>query len=401
MSKTKCPKCGKTIDDSFAFCNHCGAKTTDSHHSNSGGSSGIWALLLTLLVLAGVAAYLYRDHITTLLINKQIQEQALAVAPPPVSPDEARAIVISTLNDENRMGDRADIVYALEVPREMTGKAHKIIGLTALSNPSGRSFCKVYSFSEDSLGWHTDDCQNIYFEHQELITDPVAIMGDNSGSLPQILNIAGKNYFHFAYSALPMEIKNGSTGKVTFALLNIEHPSIIIDIDFEGEVVEREGAQAVTATISNGRQTPEGEFLAAQSRQAKILMRLTPEQLELEKPEHAIELWHSQNTENLSKLREGEPAVAMKAKMYDKPIFVSEDVVNGARLDMNSHIVVADGRGNVYAYRKSDKKYFVVFAPLTPLNLAAEIAPNADSTLHVALPTLEFDYDLNSFTAMQ
>lgn len=315
----------------------------------------------------------------------------------PISADEAREILRNTLNSENRLGDLANVAFALEVNPSKTGE-RQIAGVTYYSSTTNRSFFKVYTITRDSLTatWRVTYELNRTVDKHWLTFKPEEVMGEAHPMPLHLTDIKGKDYLFFAYGALPQA---GETeGEVVMCLYEAQ-TSDFIAVPFKGEIVQRDGKQLVYGKADNIRRSAETEYLVNQSQAAALIYHPTPEELELEKAENAARRWAVENADNVTALREGGTDVRMSISVYDKPIFSMSDTESGARIENENLIIVADDKGAVYGFSKTKRCYFVVYAPSQQGASRSAVHFTDDGMVYVSAQALEFVFNPRNCTA--
>jgi len=314
----------------------------------------------------------------------------------PISPDEAAEILRTTLNKENRLGDLADVAFALEVNPDKGGEK-QIAGVTYYSSTANRSFYKVYTITRDSLtsAWRITYELNRTVDKHWLNFNPDDVVGDGKEMPQHVTSIDGKDYLYFAYGALPQSGTDG--GEVVLCLYEAQ-TSDFVTVTYAGEMVQRDGKQLVYGKADNIRQSAETEFLVGQAETAALIYHPTPEELELEKAENATRKWAVDNADNMKDLLNGKTGVRMNVTIYDKPIFSLGDSEEGARIENENLIVVADDKGAVFGFSKTKRRYFVVYAP-QQASFRSSVQFTSDGSISVDASALHFVFDPRHCTA--
>ncbi|MGM9804320.1 MAG: zinc-ribbon domain-containing protein [Muribaculaceae bacterium] len=344
----------------------------------------IVAAVVTALILV-VAGYFFFKHrydtTTTVVENVDV----------PISNEEAVEILRNTLNNENRLGDLANVAFAVEVAPDKNG--HKqIAGVSYYSSTNTRSFYKVFTITHDSITatWRVTYELNRSVENRQLTFDATEVMG-SANKMPQLVtHIDGRNYVFFAYGALPQ--LNCNTGEVVMALYNPQN-SELQTLTYAGELVQRDGHKMVYGKEPNMQPTPENQFMAQQAQEAALIYHPTSEELELEKAENATKRWAVENQDNVMALRGGAIDVRMTVPVYDKPIFALTATEGGVSIEDDNLIILADAAGAVFGFSKTKRIYFVVYAPAEP-QARADIEFTHDGLIDVkADSNLEFVFN--------
>lgn len=309
----------------------------------------------------------------------------------PISADEAREILRNTLNSENRLGDLANVAFAIEVNPNKAGDK-QIAGVSYYSSTTNRSFFKVYTITHDSLTstWRVTYELNRTVDKHWLTFKPEEVLGENAQMPQHITEIKGKDYMFFAYGAMPQA--DTPEGEVVMCLYDAQ-TSELVSVPFKGEIVQRDGKQLVYGKADNIRRSAETEFLVNQAQTAALIYHPTPEELELEKAENATRRWAVENVDNITALSEGGMDVRMNISVYDKPIFSLGDTEDGARIENENLIIVADDKGAVFGFSKTKRRYFVVYAPAEPATLRSSVHFTDDGMVYVAAGKLEFVFN--------
>lgn len=314
----------------------------------------------------------------------------------PISPNEAADILRSTLNRENRLGDLADVAFALEVNPNKGGEK-QIAGVTYYSSSSNRSFYKVYTITCDSLTdtWRITYELNRTVDKHWLNFKAEDVMGEGQEMPQHVTTIGDKDYMFFAFGSMPQT--GVQEGVVTFCLYEAQ-TSDFVTVEYKGEMVTRDGKQLVYGKADNVRRSAETEFLVAQAESAALIYHPTPEELELEKAENAARKWAMDNADNVTALQNDESNVKMNITVYDKPIFSLDDSESGSRIENDNLIVVADDKGVVYGFSKTKRRYFVIYAPQQSASRSS-IQFTADGSVVIGASAVHFVFDPHNCNA--
>lgn len=314
----------------------------------------------------------------------------------PISPNEAADILRSTLNRENRLGDLAEVAFALEVNPNKGGEK-QIAGVTYYSSSSNRSFYKVYTITCDSLTsvWRITYELNRTVDKHWLNFKADEVMGEGQEMPQHVTTIGDKDYLFFAFGAMPQT--GGQEGSVTLCLYEAQ-TSDFITVEYKGEMVSHDGKQLVYGKADSVRRSAETEFLVAQAETASLIYHPTPEELEMEKAENAARKWAMDNEENVKALQNDESNVKMNITVYDKPIFSLTDSESGSRIENDNLIVVADDKGVVYGFSKTKRRYFVMYAP-QQASSRSSIQFTADGSVVIGASAVHFVFDPHNCNA--
>ena len=351
----------------------------------------IIAAIVTALILCGVGFYFFQGRSDAAATDVDTVEV-------PLSPEDAVEILRTTLNKENRLGDLANVAFALEMNPGKNGEK-QIAGVTYYSSTTNRSFYKVYTITRDSLtdAWRITYELNRTVDQHWLNFNASEVVGEGQEMPQHITSIAGKDYLYFAYGALPQGANQ--EGEVVLCLYEAQTGNLV-NVTYAGEMVQRDGRQLVYGKAGDLRRTPEAEFLVAQAESAALIYHPTEEDLELEKAENATRKWLVENADNVTALKCGENDVIMNITVYDKPIFSLGDSEEGARIEDDNLIVVADDKGAVYGFSKTKRRYFVLYAPKQATKRSA-IRFTSDGSVVVSAASLQFVLNPRTCAASQ
>lgn len=421
-----CAACGKDMPANSAFCPSCGnpvniesvttpfepqpeqeqepiataqapAEDTDYWDATDSEESKrrhkkklVWTLivLLFLIVIGGYFYFSFGDSNE----SDMVENNTIAV---PLTNDEAFDIFKNALNTHNMLGDCATPTYAIEVSPTKQN-AQQVIGLSFLSNSSGRSFYKIYRLVSDSISWNITNVLTKNFENCMLNFNVNEIVGAYK-EMPQFVTISDKSYFYFTYMVLPAVINSNSQGKMLFCLFDIDSEKLTT-LEYEGEIVDDNGVKKIKGSATNSSKTAESQFLHSQAEAANGIYHLSPEELELEKAENSAQKWAIENANNLKRLRSGEVDVRMKITLYDKPIFSISSVAEDAQIENENLIIVTTENGTVYGYSKTRRLYFVVYAPAAGTT-TTRVSFNPDGTIFINSVAIKYNFNPRDCTA--
>jgi hypothetical protein len=453
MSILKCSNCGNALPENSNFCNHCGTKIEHNiickncgHEAPSGSrfctqcghsfnevqaSAPINALahnndslgwnfndenedhdtptpapayaaeqapkrkrsarpfvaaLLTAIIL-GVAGYIY--YMMEFAPAKTATDVPMQVVDVPLTPDEAKDILIKALKNSNISASKT--AFALEVNRNTDG-LKQIVGVTYNSQTEGKSSYQIYTLEADSVGdnWKITNTLHHDIAYRKLIFDQNIVAGEHK-QLPKLITSIGETcYVHFAYAALPTD--NSNLGEVVMALFDTNSHRLTT-VDFAGEVMNRDEKTLIKGVAENVFRSYETEFLIAEAESVAMIYRPTPEELELEKAKNAAKKWLADNSEKIDSVRNGEVDIRLNITVYNQPIFSLENTNTDSTIENENLIVTADTNGNVYGFSKTKRRYFVVYAPSTTLNETPLLEFILDGSVRVKTSDIDFVFN--------
>lgn len=316
------------------------------------------------------------------------------------------AIFNSEMGRSNYMGDGATTATAILVP-EHNGKPNYILGITYQSNPSNRSFYKIYKVTQNGSTWVLEQLHTQYINGRSVSFSNAELIAAE-GQTPRAVTIDGKDYFYYALANMPQGAHVGGTGRVSLCLYDIEEHKLTT-LDYDGIITVREdGRQYVYGKPLQSVNSNLTRFLAQEAQSIKVIYFPTEEELKaqqeeeekaeeeaaLEGPENAAARWNADNNDKMASAKGGQE-VTMKAQSYDKPIFKMENKHKSIQND--EYIVFSDNAGAVYGFNKSSRKYFVIYTPSAPTSPTdIGFADSENSIINMRTADGRFQYNLKS-----
>lgn len=316
------------------------------------------------------------------------------------------AIFNSEMGRSNYMGDGATTATALLVP-EHNGKPNYILGITFQSNPSNRSFYKIYKVTQNGSAWVLEQLHTQYINGRSLSFNNSELIAAD-GQTPRAVTIDGKDYFYYAYMNMPQGAHVGGTGRVSLCLYDVEEHKLTT-LDYDGIInVREDGRQYVYGKPLQSVNSSLTRFLAQEAQSIKVIYFPTEEELKaqeeeeekaeeeasLEGPDNAAARWNADNNDKMASAKGGQE-VTMKAQSYDKPIFKMENKHKSIQND--EYIVFSDKSGAVYGFNKSSRKYFVIYTPSSPTSPTdIGFADSENSIINMRTADGRFQYNLKS-----
>ena len=316
------------------------------------------------------------------------------------------AVFNNELSRNGMLTDGAKVAAARAIPAR-DGKPALIVGLTYSSDPTNRSFYKLYQLTQNGNTWtplllHTQylNGRSLSFGTAELVT--------TEDITPRAVALDGGEYFYFAYVNMPQGSHVGGSGRVSLCAYDLDQKKLTT-LDYEGIIrVRQDGRQYVYGKPLQSINSKVTRFLQSEAQNIKVIYFPTPEELEaerlaeeeaeqeaaLEGPENAAARWSADNAENLASVKSGKE-VKMKPQSYEKPIFKMED--KNKSIQNADYIVFSDTKGGVYGFNKNSRKYFVIYNPpaaSTPTEIG--FADSENSILNLRTSTSRLQYNLKS-----
>ena len=391
-----CNQCGKPVPPGSKYCCHCGARLPEmavdgksaetqadeevpvqevddddyelepesEHHSFFNGRT-VLAALITLVILALIALYLFRTQVDSFLNITTIGAALETVnADVPMNNAEAFDLFKRTLDRENRLGTMLTPIMATEIDPLPDGSL-QLAGLAACSQSSGNSYFTIYHLVFGEKGWCVGSERRFTVGASILTFTPELVVGDTDEAYPRQVNIDSKRYLYFLYMTKPHVIDGTfATAKVSLCLYNLD-TSDLVTLDYEGELLTdaTTGVEMVKAIATNDRQTPEAKFLSSKAESLPCLKRLTAEEMEMEKPENAVMRWTADNAQALANMTSDQNEINVRIALYSMPIFSSQQILPNSQVENSHFVVVVTTDGSVMAYSKANRGYFVIYAP--------------------------------------
>ncbi|MBQ0114672.1 MAG: zinc ribbon domain-containing protein [Bacteroidales bacterium] len=395
-NEMRCPACGSVIPSNSVFCPDCGKSlrhdTPDSEtfntrqqrvaqpaesswdepqqQTNTGKSTYNRNLIIGIAVVAAVIVLLL---IARACNSSDRNENAVATdSTSLVANDSQDAMVIFNAElSKNRLNtDNSQAAFAIKFPA-VGDNPEYILGLTYVSDPTVRSFFKIYKLTQNGSDWVPEKVMERSVNGRSLSFDNNTLLADIT-QVPRAVRIEDKAYLYFAFMNMPM---GGSNGRVSLCLFEPESKQLTT-LDYDGPMKRMDdGRQYIYGQPIQSIASIESRFLKQEAQSIKILYIPTEEELRAEEerlaredslraeqqmktPDNADAYWGANNSENLNSVKNGQE-VSVKTESYDKPIFKMENMKK--KIESAEYIVFADKSGAVYGFDKNTRKYFVIY----------------------------------------
>ena len=324
------------------------------------------------IIGAALLAFLTLIVVRNCFFSEKKKENSIVSTEIPDTPDRARDIFTSALNQNNLRVDGDQIAYALRTSGTDGKSGDTIVGVTWNTNVSPTVY-KVYTFSANGSAWECKHIETKTISGRDIDFEPQRLR--SNGDVPQLAKIDGKEYFYYAYLNMPQG-GQGGTGRVSAALLNIATGTIDAQIDFDGPIATSpENGKQIEVESVNNRSGALYDFLRDHARNIGCLKFLSQEEIdkrreedekekeerELADPANADRRWNHDNEEVQTALDNGEE-VRVNVTQYDKskPLFKADDF--SSKINGPDHVVFLCKNGVVYAFNKKTDKNCVVYA---------------------------------------
>lgn len=365
-------------------------------------------VLVGIAIIVGIIALLLIMRSCNGSSDRAVQEALVdSTATTMIDGQDPLAVFNSELARSNYMGDGAQTALAVAFPAQDNAPAC-IMGITYQSNPSNRSFYKVYKLTQNGSAWTVEPQHTQYVNGRSVSFDNNSLMAATT-QVPRAVKIDGKDYLYFAYLNMPQGSRVGSTGRVSLCTFDVVGHKLTT-LDYDGVIKVREdGRQYIYGRPLQSINSPETRFLQQEAQSIKIIYFPTQEELDAEKeaeeeaekeaslegPENAGARWSADNSGKISNVKSGEE-VTMRAQSYDTPIFKMEN--KNKKIENADYIVFSDNKGAVYGFNKSSRKYFVIYTPASGSASPAEIgfADSENSILNMRTSDGRFQYNLKT-----
>ncbi len=413
-----CTNCGKSIPADSDFCPVCGVHINSKMPTQPIDQQSVnapmteeneeeimpsqkeshkvrnWTLgVIIFLVVAGVALFMIYDHYNSFNTDANASADSVKVA---LTPDEAQRIFDETLTAQNMEGDSYSTAYAIQVNAQKGEDC--IIGLRALSGPSGRSAFKIFELVDTGTNWQVVNHIDRFVDNATITVDRQDLMMSFE-DVPKAVTINNNDYFYFVYMTQPVAPSTEAKAKLVFALYNIATHDIIT-LDMDGTIVSRNNENFIKGEFTNARTSLEAQFLQNEASKARIIYKPTPEEVALDDPGNAAQKWLMSNTDKINEIRSTMNAVKMDVTFYDKPIFEKSDIVDGLSVSNDNYMFLCAKNGAVYGFNKKARTYFVVYAPVKLDGKSkSAVTINADGTVNVTASNINFNFDPKNLEA--
>ncbi|MBR1935389.1 MAG: zinc ribbon domain-containing protein [Muribaculaceae bacterium] len=274
------------------------------------------------------------------------------------------------LDENNLLGDRSVVAYAMRFSGTNTGTNDKIVGISYLSNDT-HPFYKIYEMTPNGDAWNIELTETRYLDGRSITFDRSRLKA-NEDALPMIAEIGGKRYLFFAYLSTPTN--TSSQGRVVLNLYDIEQHKVTQTLSYEGAFTNRDGEQVIVSDpLSNGSAAQ--NYMEDQARTIIGLIHVkTQEELdeekkaeeekekeEEEKPADANEEWKEDNAGKISEAMDGN-VVQFEQNEHDKdkPMFKKDDIAK--KIAGGNYTIFLTKDGKVFSFNKSNNKNTLLYA---------------------------------------
>ena len=298
--------------------------------------------------------------------------------------------------------DGANIGCAVRFAGTDPDNPDHIVGVT-YKDDTNRPFIKIYQLTREGGGWKTELGQTKYYDGRIINMDNSSLITD-AMYVPRAVTIEGKEYLYFAFLNHLKGAGEGSNGRVTLCLYDVEGKRIT-PLTYDGKIRSRtDGRQYVycRGPLEN-TSTSERSFLGQEAANIGAIRVATQDEIDAEEEakakeeeekalageENAEAKWNHDNAENMDKLKEGEE-VRMKPTQYDKPIINMKEIKD--KLENDRYLVFLDTKGSVVGFNKSSRKYFTIYGGKN--GAATGISFNGDNNVLIKTGNGSITYDL-------
>lgn len=285
--------------------------------------------------------------------------------------NQSTEIFLKALQDNNLMGDRANVAYAMRFPGANTGTDDKIVGISYLSSDT-HPFYKIYELTPNGEAWNIELKDTKYLDGRNITFDQGRLKA-NEDAIPMSPEIDGKRYFFFAYLSTPTS--TSSQGQVVLNLYDIEQHKVVSTMTYDGSFTNRDGEQVIVSNPrSNGGAMQ--NWMEDQVRSSIGLVHIkTQEEIDEEKkaeeekeeeekkdtPEGADEQWKDDNAGKMTEAMKGdEVQFNQEEHDKDKPLFRASDIQK--KIQGGSYTIFLTKDGKVYSFNKSNNKNTLLYA---------------------------------------
>ncbi len=366
MSKITCPNCGNSLPEGSAFCNRCGSRveperyTSNSRfdqdddwsapatrleqrqNSRRNSSSGKNYTLYALIALAviGFCTLVYCTRCT----KSDRGTHTLSTV------DESAAACADTLqralNDYNYVGDGARIVYASRVTGSQPGANDVIVGITQKTG----EFYKIYKLVKKEGKWAIDpeNVKQISTAGYDLTFDQDKMMAGRD-VIPQVVDIAGKKYFFYAFMQTPQG--DQSRAQVVLNMYDVDTRAITT-ATYEGEFQNINSERVILCNPATGS----SEVVKWMNETARNFIRIIRFQGEEQQAQEEQKQEEEQPVEEVKpveepKAEQPENSAVTEVKDKDDAMFNIDDVVKTVRA--GNYKVMLLKNGSVVSYNNA------------------------------------------------
>ncbi len=326
MSTIKCPNCGNSLPHDSAFCNKCGSRLDmdggrydrkyddwddDDNRGRNARDNKKSDITKYIIIGIGVLTFLAIVFISKKYYggNKE-KPQIEQVSIVDNSNSAAADALQRALNDNNYVGDGAQIVYAMRISGSEPGVNDKIIGITQ-SDKGEDSFYKLYELIQNGEKWsiNPDHIKQVPTNGREISFDQNKLKA-GVDMIPQITDIDGKKYFFYAFLSIP----KGETSNRASVVLNLYDVNSrnITSATYEGTFQNVNGEQAIVCKPASGS-SDAVEWMNEQARNFIRILSINGENDESQKDKKAEE-----NVNNVQEQKAATPAATQANKPVEK-----------------------------------------------------------------------------------
>ena len=334
--------------------------------------------------------------------NDRLEARADSAALVADGSQDPMAVLTAELSRNGMTDDKAYTGCAVRFASTDPDTPERIAGVT-YKDDTDRPFVKLYTLTRDGAQWKTELGQTKYFDGRIIGMDNSSLIADGAG-VPRAVEIDGKQYLYFAFVNHLKGAGEGSNGRVTLALYNLEAKKMTT-LTYDGQIRSRTDGRQYVYSRGPLESTSGSERMFLQQEAAKIgaIRVATQEEIDAEEEakakeeeekalageENAEAKWDHDNAENMDKLKEGEE-VKMKPTQYDKPIINMKEIKD--KLENDRYLVFLDTKGSVVGFNKSSRKYFTIYGGKN--GAATGISFNGDNNVLIKTPGGNITYDL-------
>ena len=321
------------------------------------------------------------------------------------SNNQSADIFLKTLQDNNLMGDRATVAYAMRLKGDNDAQ-DRIIGVSYLSNDT-HPFYKIYELTPNGEAWNIDlketkylDGRNITFERSRLKAD--------EGYVPGVVEVSGKKYFFFAYLSTPTT--TSSQGQVVANLYDPEDHKVASTITYEGSFTNKDGEQVIYLDPRSNGSSMQNALEDHVKQYVRLVRIKSQEEIDEEKKEEEEEKkedeekkteeeqWSEDNAGKMSEAIDGkEVQFDKKEQDKDKPMFRASDIQK--KIQGPNYTIFLTKDGKVYSFNKTNQKNSLLYAGASK---AQDIGweNSAGGILNIRTANGRLQYNVNSGSAV-
>ena len=367
MSNITCPKCGHSVPEGSAFCNYCGARIEPANYASRNNLDDDWnapanrleqrqnrrknnskGSNFTLYALIALAAIGFCTLVyCTRCTKSERSTHTLSTV------DESAAACADTLqralNDHNYVGDGARIVYASRVTGSQPGVNDVIVGITQKTG----EFYKIYKLVKKEGKWAIDpeNVKQISTAGYDLTFDQDKMMAGRD-VIPQVVDIAGKKYFFYAFMQTPTG--DPSKAQVVLNMYDVDTRAITT-ATYEGEFQNINSERVIVCSPATGS----SEVVKWMNETARNFIRIIRFKGEEQQAEEEQKQEEEQPAEDVKPVEEVKPeqpenSAVTETKDKDDAMFKIDDVTKTVQAGNFKVMLLKDG--SVVSYNKATGK---------------------------------------------